>query len=390
MRSNVVVVAKKELARFFSNRASAFVAIVLPGLLIFLMWSVMGNAMSSMFSPDEAESPKVAVVNMPADVGSFAATAGIDVEEIADLPEAGQIRESIEEGEMNAFAVFPEGFDETVETYDPASGMIAPQVEVYYDSADTASTNAFAAFTSVLDAYESSLSNRFDVNGGGGVYDVADGNDQSMKFIVSIVPLLLFILLFSGCMSVAAESVAGEKERGTMATLLATPVRRSEIALGKVVALAFIGLAIAASSFIGIVAGLPNLMQGQLNINLYGVPEYALLILVIFSTTLVMVVLIAIVSALAKTTKEAQVYLTPLMIVVMGIGFLGMFGEAKTDVAFYLIPLYNSVQCMIGIFTFEFQPLDIVVCIISNLIYTGIGVAVLRRMFDSERLMFAR
>lgn len=390
MISNVVVVAKKELARFFSNRASAFVAVILPGLLIFLMWSIMGNAMSSMFSPDESEPSKVAVVNMPVDVGAFADASDIDVEEVAELPDAERIRENIEEGDVNAYAVFPEGFDETVEIYDPASGMPAPHVEVYYDSADTASAGAYETFTSMLDAYESSLSNRFDVNGGGGVYDVADGNDRSMQFIVSIVPLLLFILLFSGCMSIAAESVAGEKERGTMATLLATPVRRSEIALGKVIALALIGLAIAASSFIGIVAGLPNLMQGQMSINLYGVSEYALLILVIFSTTLVMVVLIAIVSALAKTTKEAQVYLTPLMIVVMGVGFLGMFGEAKTDVVFYLIPLYNSVQCMIGIFTFEFQPLDIMVCIVSNLIYTGIGVAVLRRMFDSERLMFAR
>lgn len=390
MRSNVVTVAKKELARFLSNRTSAFVAVVLPGLLIFLMWSVMGNAMSGMFSPDDAESPKVAVVDLPADVEAFAAASGIDVEGIAEVPDAEQIRENIEKGDVNAYAVFPEGFDQTVETYDPVSGLPAPQVEVYYDSADTASAGAYATFTSMLDAYESSLSNRFDVNGGGGVYDVADGNDRSMRFIVSIVPLLLFILMFSGCMSIAAESVAGEKERGTMATLLTTPVRRSEIALGKVIALALIGLAIAASSIVGIVAGLPNLMQGQLNINLYGVPEYALLILVIFSTTLVMVVLIAIVSALAKTTKEAQVYLTPLMIVVMGIGFLGMFGEAKTDVAFYLIPLYNSVQCMIGIFTFDFQPLDIVVCVLSNLVYTGIGVAVLRRMFDSERLMFAR
>lgn len=175
-----------------------------------------------------------------------------------------------------------------------------------------------------------------------------------------------------------------------MATLLAAPVRRSDIALGKVLALALIGLAIAISSAAGIVAGLSNLMQGQMDINVYGPSEYVPLVLVILSTTLVMVVLIALVSALAKTTKEAQLYLTPLMIVVVGVGLLGMFGDAKTDAAYYLIPLYNSVQCMIGILTFDFQPLNVALCVVSNVAAAAVGIAVLQRMFGSERLMFAR
>ena len=176
-----------------------------------------------------------------------------------------------------------------------------------------------------------------------------------------------------------------------MATMLATPIKRSDIALGKILALALIGLAIAASSAIGIFASLPNLMQGEFDINVYGAPEYLLLALVIFSTTLLIVMLITVVSALAKTTKEAQLYLTPLMIVVMVIGLLGMFGDgAKPELGYYFVPLYNSVQCMIGIFTFDFQPAAVVACVVSNLVYTGIGVYVLQKMFKSERLMFAR
>jgi sodium transport system permease protein len=79
------------------------------------------------------------------------------------------------------------------------------------------------------------------------------------------------------------------------------------------------------------------------------------------------------------------------MIIVLAIGLLGMLGDgAQQAVGFYLIPLYNSVQCMIGIFTFEFNAVNITVCVVSNLVYTGIGVLVLQRMFNSERLMFAR
>ena len=64
--------------------------------------------------------------------------------------------------------------------------------------------------------------------------------------------------------------------------------------------------------------------------------------------------------------------------------------QAQEDIWFYLVPLYNSVQCMIGIFTFDFQPLNVAVCVLGNLVYTGVGVLVLQRMFNSERLMFAR
>ena len=375
MKGNAWAIARKELARFFSNKASALVSIVLPGLLIFLMWTFMGDAMGGMFKTDMSKPPTVAVVNAPESVKALAADSIVDMRDEPSLPGADEMRERIEQGDVEAFAVFPEGFDEAVAAYDPASGVPAPQVEIYFNSTDPDSSQARSTFAAMLDSYESSLSNRFDVNAGGAGYDVAEERDVAGMLVVSIVPLLLLILVFSSVMSIAAESVAGEKERGTMATLLAITV---------------IGLLIAASSAIGIFSGLPGIMQGSVDINVYGPVEYVLLALVILSTTLVIVALITVVSTLAKSVKEATMFLTPLMIVVMLVGVLGMFGDAKAEVAYYLVPLYNSVQCMIGIFSFDFQPLNVAVCVIANLAYAGVGVLALQRMFDSERLMFAR
>lgn len=62
MKGNAWAIARKELARFFSNKASALVSIVLPGLLIFLMWTFMGDAMGGMFKTDMSKPPTVAVV----------------------------------------------------------------------------------------------------------------------------------------------------------------------------------------------------------------------------------------------------------------------------------------------------------------------------------------
>ena len=68
MKGNAWAIARKELARFFSNKASALASIVLPGLLIFLMWTFMGDAMGGMFKPDMSKPPAVAVVNAPESV----------------------------------------------------------------------------------------------------------------------------------------------------------------------------------------------------------------------------------------------------------------------------------------------------------------------------------
>lgn len=86
----------------------------------------------------------------------------------------------------------------------------------------------------LLDGYESSLSNKFDINSGSGSYDLATDADTAGTFLSSMMPMLLMIFLFSGCMSTAPESIAGEKERGTIATLLITPLRRRDLALGKI------------------------------------------------------------------------------------------------------------------------------------------------------------
>lgn len=389
MKSDIITIARKELARFFSNKTSACIAIVLPGLLIYAMWSFMGTALSDGTKADETKMPTIAVVNLPASIEPL--TADFEIIHLDVAPEGDDIRAAIKQKEYGAVVVFPEDFDAAVTQRLLTRDGAAPHVEVFYDSTQSESGTTFSLFKAVLDGYKASLGDYFNINTQGGTYDVSDERSRAGAVLVSIVPMILLIMIFSGCMSIAAESIAGEKERGTMATLLATPAKRSHIALGKVLALALIGLAIAASSAIGIFASLPNLTRGVVDVNVYGVAEYTLLGLIIFSTALITVTVIALVSALAKTTKEAQIYLTPLMIVVALVGVLGMFGDgAKTDIGFYFIPLYNSIQCMIGIFTFDFQPVNVVVCVASNLAYTGIGVVALQRMFNSERLMFAR
>ncbi|MDE6851466.1 MAG: ABC transporter permease, partial [Lachnospiraceae bacterium] len=287
----------------------------------------------------------------------------------------------------------PEDFIRSASQYDLSSGAKAPEVQVYYNSASTESVEAYQTITDYLDQYENSLANQFDINADEkGEYDLATKEDITADIFSSMVPFLLLIFLYSGCIAVAPESIAGEKEKGTMAALLITPVKRSHIALGKIAALSLIAVLSGASSALGTLLSLPKLMTSDhpgFDQGVYQFSDYGMLAGVIISTALVLVTLISLVSAFARTLKEAQTYVTPLMILVMLIGVTAMFGkDAKTAIGYYCIPVYNSVQSMVGIFSFQSGSIYILTTIAVNLLATGVGAVILAKMFDSEYIMF--
>ena len=392
MKSGIITILKKELARFFGDKRMV-VSILIPGVLVYIMYCFMGDAMGSAFGVSEDYVPSIQAVEMSSNVKALLGAAEISVE---DIPETGlaDAKAAVIEQSLDLLLVFPENFDQDVAEYAASSGQAAPNVEIYYNSASTNSTFVYRTMAELLDAYESQMVNKFDVNAGGEGYDLATAEDTAGSFFAMMMPLLLMMFLYSGCAAVAPESIAGEKERGTIATMLITPIRRSHIALGKILALAVIAMISAASSTVGTILSLPKMMGGltdTVNAAIYGVREYLLLAAVILSTVLVMVTIISLLSAFAKTIKEAQTYAVPFMLLVMLLGISGMFGSSGEQRLWtYCIPLYNSVQCMTGIFSFSVLPTGVAVSLGVNAAVTLAGVLVLARMFNSERIIFAK
>lgn len=389
MKNGMFTIFRKELARFFGDKRTALAAILLPGVLIFAVYTFMGSALANQFSVDEDFVPSVQAVNLPGSISTLAGQGGLTLEATQDPEEAKTL---IEGQELDLLAVFPEDFDAQVAAYDPASGAPAPAVELYYNSASVDSATAYEMMSTLLEGYESSLANKFDVNPGAGSYDLATEADTAGTLMSSMMPMLLMIFLFSGCMSTAPESIAGEKERGTIATLLITPLKRSDLALGKICALSIIALLSGISSTIGTLLSMPTLMQMEGDLGAaYSPVHYLALCLVILSTVLFLVACISLISAFAKTIKEAQTYVTPLMILAMVVGVTAMFGGgANTHLWAYFIPFYSSVQAMVGIFALELNWTYLLITVVSNLAYTAIGVWGLTRMFNSEKIMFQR
>lgn len=381
----IIAIIKKEFARFFLDRRMLLTTIIMPGLLIYIVYTLMGTFMTELAGGDSRYN--AAVKNMPQDIAVYFSESPFDITSAGDDAEA--YKTQVSEGNLDIYVVFPEDFSETISSAGQP-GYVAPNVEIYYNSAQESSAAAYSQFAAVLDLYEQIISNVFNVNYGEG-YDLGTAQSVTSYILSAVVPMVLLVLLFSGCMTVAPESIAGEKERGTLATMLVTPVKRSYIAVGKIISLSCISLLSGVSSFLGLILSLPNLMKGAFDgfdLSMFNAGHYFMILGVMLSTVLLLVGLISCVSALAKSVKEANSYIGPMNIIVLVVGLLSSLVGSGASPFMYLIPIYNSAMLITDIMALTVSPVSFIITIVSNLVYASALVFLLTRMFKSERIMF--
>lgn len=391
MKSNTWTIIKKEFARFFGDRQLLFTTVIMPGLLIYIIYSLMGSGIQSMVTEGQDERVTLGVENMPASLAPLIMTPD---NEVVPMTFGEKEIAMLADKDVNLVLVrFPEGFDEQVAAYDPQGAGVVPNVEVYYNSTNNAAMREYMKINGVLGNYARPFTVNVPQNEGQR-FDQA--SDESIGAMIwgKILPMLIMMMLFSGVMAIAPSSIAGEKERGTIATLLVTPMKRNELALGKVVSLSCIALLSGLSSFVGIALSLPKMVAMGDGVDLgfhYTTADYFALLLVILASVLIMSSAVSLLSALAKDVKNAGTMVTPFMLVVMLAGLLPMMqSEVPTGVVTYIIPFYNSIEVMTAVFSHELAWMPVVVTLASNVVYTGIAVWGLTRMFNSEKIMFAR
>ena len=396
--SGIWTIMKKEFDRFFKDKRTVVTTLFLPGILIYAIYSFMGTGFTNLFAPDEDVVPTAYVVGMPESIRLLAET-----DEIADYfalyeiaPEAvDERKELIAERESSAIVViFPENFDTQVLAFaDRPPNVSAPNIEIYFNSVDPNSARAHWLMNQILDGYRTALVSVFTINAYTYMYaDLATEEGVAATIISSILPMLLMMFLVSGVVGLAPESIAGEKERGTIATMLVTPLKRRDLALGKIFSLAALAFLSGIGSTIGMILALPNLIGGDADIrmDIYGVGDYAMIAIVVLSTMIFFTAVASILSAFAKSLKEAATYVGPLTIIVMVVSVGGMFLGLNDSPALFLIPLHSSAQSIGGIFALDYERINIVLTVVSNIVYACIGGFILTKMFNSEKVMFSK
>ena len=392
MKNNIATIAGKEFYRFFHDRGLLF-SLIFPAILLYFIYSVVIPGFSRQAQSSQ-KSATLYVVDLPSELSGKITALDCKLVQGKDA-DIESYRTALKDDDDALMLIFPSDFSKQVTAYDAASGTPAPNVELYYRSVSSPGSALYGQIVSVLDSYESSMSNKFDVDRGT-KGDLSSDRDVSGQIFSQLLPMLLLIMLFTGCISFAPDSIAGEKERGTMATLLVTPIERREIVIGKILAFSVIAVLSGGLTFAAVSASLPKLVGAEgaqsMQFTGYAAGDYGMLLAVIVTTALLMISLVSLISAFAKTTKEATSMVSPLMVIVMLVALSTMAGNgvAVTNRGMYCVPIYSSVQAMTGIFAYRSDPACIALCAVSNLVYAWIIVECVVRLFSNERVMFGK
>ncbi len=216
-----------------------------------------------------------------------------------------------------------------------------------------------------------------------------------------IVPYIIILLCFTGAMYPAMDLTAGEKERGTMETLLCSPVARSDLVIGKflmvltgslgamALSMTSLGLTAATLGMLGAgtkAAARASAAGGMIPMidpaGILGVLAMILPVAVLFSAVIFTVALFA------KSYKEAQSYVGPMIIVVIMPAVLGMLPGIDLNAKLALVPILNlSLVCkemLSGVWHWPY----IAIIFGSSCVYAGAALWLAVRMFEREDVIF--
>lgn len=384
----IFVIVKKELKRFFTDKRM-IMSLILPGVLIFVLYSLMGNFIGKAITPADDYEYVICVENESVTLDGYLSTLGFKYKKVNAPREEAE--KKLVDKEIDLYVSFSEDFD------DAGADKAGKNVVIEYNSAKSESAKIYSALQTIyMQNSVASVDYNYAINAGVENPDMATEEDVVKMILTMFMPFILMVFLVTGSVSVASESIAGEKERGTIATLLVTPVKREYIALGKIIALTVTSLFSSLVSFVGIMASLPNLLQLErigdvtsIDLSVYGASTFVGILGIILITVMMFTMIMSVLSTFAKSVKEATQFVTPAMIVVMLASVTSMIGGGKavTNPALYLIPIYNCAQCLTMLFSGEFYGLCYLFTILSDALFVVLGVVLLAKMFNNEKIM---
>ena len=292
--------------------------------------------------------------------------------------------------------MFERGFLERVDNYQKEAKK--PIIEEYYNPSKDYSVKAQANFSAILMQLEHSILVKrlgseevltaFTIS----TTPILNEEKATGELLGQLIPYFVSVLIFAGAMGLAIDAFAGEKERGTLASMLLTPMKRRDMALGKIISLILLSGVSATIYIVVMIIGAP-LMFGEsefsgLSISMSFAQVVGLIVLLL-SMVFLYVAIISLASILAKNVRTASSYISPIYILIIVIGLISMLGGIdKPSLWMYLIPFYGNSLCITGIMSNSISILEYGCNLAETILFSILLLAGVAKAFDSEKIMF--
>jgi sodium transport system permease protein len=399
--TNVVTIFKKELTDTLRDRRTLIFMLLVPLVAIPLLMMGMSKLMISQISKVEQETSRIMILGrdqLPADLDdalkSSANLLFMDPSEYGDT----SLTEVLKTGGFDALVVVPDSFGIAL------AQEVQTRIEIKYDQAEIRSEKAESRLTHLLQEYQdklilSRLAEReisgeilkpFEVE----LEDVAPMQKLVGERLGAMLPYLIIIMCFMGAMYPAIDLAAGEKERGTLETLLVSPATRGEFVIGKYLVIVCAGAIAALLSLASLMFSM-TYMVDQLMAQLGTMLSMELELKTVLLVVLVILPLIGIfagillsLSIFARSFKEAQSYITVLNMLIILPAFVSILPGFELDYTLALIPVVNVSMILKEAISGSIMWNYVIVALVSNSVLAAISLVFCKKWFERESVIF--
>ena len=396
---NVAIVYRKELREALRDRRTLISSLLVPLILFPLLTAGLGAAISALIGKAKEEVPMVMILggeDSPAILAELRGSSKIKI-----VPTQPNWKDQIINKDIRAAIEIPPGFQNDVDQQKTATLLIhnyegdmksaiatdniQKSLEKYRDRIVHENLSAKNIPDSVLKPFEIKENN------------VAPAEKVGGAAFGGVIGYMVILLCLTGSMYPAMDLTAGEKERGTMETILSSPIARVDLVFGKfflVLTAALVTAALSVTSMGVSFAVLEHMhafdragsdaAQLQLQIHFTTVLSVFIMVLpvaVLFAAALMTV------AVFAKSYKEAQSYVTPLMFIVIIPAVCAMLPIDLTA-KLSLVPILNASLLCKELVTGTYHWNFIAIIFLSTCVYAGIALFLAVKMFQREDVLF--
>lgn len=213
--------------------------------------------------------------------------------------------------------------------------------------------------------------------------------DSSMS-LASLVPLVLILMTITGAVYPAIDLTAGERERGTLEILVAAPVPRFELLSAKYLAVVAVAVL---TALVNLVSMALTLLWTGLGRQLFPEGLSPLLFVELFGLLLLFAAFFAAVllsiTSFARSFKEAQAYLIPLMLASLAPGVAGLTPGLKLEGAWPTVPLVNIVLLARDLMNGQADLFAAGIVVVTTALYAGAALSLAARVFGAESVLYS-
>lgn len=397
---NVGIVYRKELTDSLRDRRTVISMIVVPLLVMPLLTIGLGILSVTLVGQAMKEIPKIMIlggVDSPRVLAELRGLKGVEI-----VPEKPDFAEEISDKTIRAAVEIPPAFDSklaagestVVKIYmyegELKSGFGADRLQNFFrelrDRAVRENLQARNLPASLVRPFEIQEKN------------VAPPEKVGGAILGGMVPYFVILLCLTGAMYPAMDLTAGEKERGTIETILCSPVSRTHLVLGKFLMVLTASIATAVLAIVSMAASfgagkrmLLGTMHGAadaaLQITITAKAMAAIFIVVLPLAVFFSAALLAL-SLFAKSFKEAQSYISPLMIVAVLPAVAALLPGVELNAALAVIPVLNTSLVSKEIIAGTYHWGLIALIFVSSSVYAGAAIAIAVKLFQREDVLF--